>query len=111
VISNARLLPTPVIGDTAAPPRPRVQVRFRRGRIASLVVTRVPAGATVSVTCKGRCPKRGVRRSYATATARANLTRLVRAWRPRQVTVRVKAAAPGLSLAKTVRAPRRGGSR
>jgi hypothetical protein len=109
VISNARLVAEPagaVAPSTATSParRPRPAVAFRRGRIRSLVVHDVPAGATVRVTCAGRCPRRGLRRTFPAATARADLTRPVRRWRPKRVSVSV--AAPGLSVRKTFRAPR-----
>jgi hypothetical protein len=107
VISNARLAPAAPAGTAAHAQPPFAAVRFKGRRIASLVVSGVPAGASVTVTCKGRCPKRGLRRSYAAAVARADLTRQVRKWRVRSVRVSVRAAEPGLSVTRTFRAPAR----
>lgn len=102
VISNARILPEPGPGTAAR--KPRIRAAFKRGRVRRLTITDVPAGARVTVTCRGSCPRRGLRLSYPTATRRVELASRLRKWRPKVLRVAVKAPQPGLSVSKRLKA-------
>jgi hypothetical protein len=105
VVPPVVVTPPPVVVTPPAPqPLPSVRSTFEHlgvwgatGRFTALTVRRVPAGATVRITCKGKgCRKKKITKKVRKAASRLNLAKVMRRnnrLRPRAL-VEVRVTAP-----------------
>jgi len=104
VVSNGRVVPaTPPVQVTPPVVKPAALglAKFgKKGRftvLKKLSVANVPAGATVTLTCKGKgCPKKGYKRTFKTVAKNLDLTRVLRKAKLRKgAKITLRLAAPG----------------